>query len=113
MPSLLVILLSLALQILPSRYSPFLPQKERDRLLHPFLLILLIDYYFLLQTWNCLSDGVCTRTFRQHSDYVTCLAGAEKNVKHVSILQLAYILCNIVPLIFRCKLKYIDFRNTK
>ncbi|XP_021619259.1 WD repeat-containing protein 48 isoform X2 [Manihot esculenta] len=32
-----------------------------------------------LKTWNCLSDGVCTRTLRQHSDYVTCLAAAEKN----------------------------------
>ncbi|KAE8705550.1 WD repeat-containing protein 48-like protein isoform 2 [Hibiscus syriacus] len=33
-----------------------------------------------LKTWNCLSDGICTRTLRQHSDYVTCLAAAEKNV---------------------------------
>ncbi|KAL2942439.1 WD repeat-containing protein 48 [Bienertia sinuspersici] len=32
-----------------------------------------------LKTWNCLSDGVCTKTLRQHSDYVTCLAAAEKN----------------------------------
>ncbi|KAJ9180155.1 hypothetical protein P3X46_008434 [Hevea brasiliensis] len=32
-----------------------------------------------LKTWNCLSDGICTRTLRQHSDYVTCLAAAEKN----------------------------------
>ncbi|XP_020105362.1 WD repeat-containing protein 48 isoform X2 [Ananas comosus] len=32
-----------------------------------------------LKTWNCLSDGVCTRTLRQHSDYVICLAAAEKN----------------------------------
>ncbi|ERN16019.1 hypothetical protein AMTRI_Chr11g94720 [Amborella trichopoda] len=32
-----------------------------------------------LKTWSCLSDGTCTRTFRQHSDYVTCLAAAEKN----------------------------------
>ncbi|KAF9605391.1 hypothetical protein IFM89_016968 [Coptis chinensis] len=32
-----------------------------------------------LKTWNCLSDGICTRTFHQHSDYVTCLAAAEKN----------------------------------
>ncbi|KAJ3670938.1 hypothetical protein LUZ60_008364 [Juncus effusus] len=32
-----------------------------------------------VKTWNCLSDGVCTKTLRQHSDYVTCLAGAEKN----------------------------------
>ncbi|PIA61622.1 hypothetical protein AQUCO_00300858v1 [Aquilegia coerulea] len=32
-----------------------------------------------LKTWNCLSDGVCTRTLHQHSDYVTCLAAAEKN----------------------------------
>ncbi|XP_059598560.1 uncharacterized protein LOC100248769 isoform X1 [Vitis vinifera] len=32
-----------------------------------------------LKTWNCLSDGTCTRTLRQHSDYVTCLAAAEKN----------------------------------
>ncbi|KAE8734690.1 WD repeat-containing protein 48-like protein isoform 2 [Hibiscus syriacus] len=32
-----------------------------------------------LKTWNCFSDGTCTRTFRQHSDYVTCLAAAEKN----------------------------------
>ncbi|GKV40401.1 hypothetical protein SLEP1_g48053 [Rubroshorea leprosula] len=32
-----------------------------------------------LKTWNCLSEGTCTRTLRQHSDYVTCLAAAEKN----------------------------------
>ncbi|XP_010245380.1 PREDICTED: WD repeat-containing protein 48 isoform X2 [Nelumbo nucifera] len=32
-----------------------------------------------LKTWNCLSDGICSRTLRQHSDYVTCLASAEKN----------------------------------
>ncbi|KAJ0976181.1 hypothetical protein J5N97_018146 [Dioscorea zingiberensis] len=32
-----------------------------------------------LKTWNCLSDGTCTRTLRQHSDYVICLAAAEKN----------------------------------
>uniref|UniRef100_A0A0D6R292 Uncharacterized protein n=1 Tax=Araucaria cunninghamii TaxID=56994 RepID=A0A0D6R292_ARACU len=32
-----------------------------------------------LKTWNPFSDGVCTRTFRQHSDYVTCLAAASKN----------------------------------
>ncbi|GAV64223.1 WD40 domain-containing protein/DUF3337 domain-containing protein [Cephalotus follicularis] len=32
-----------------------------------------------LKTWNCLSDGMCTRTLRQHSDYVTCLATAGKN----------------------------------
>ncbi|XP_057806683.1 uncharacterized protein LOC131021493 isoform X2 [Salvia miltiorrhiza] len=32
-----------------------------------------------VKVWNCLSDGVCARTFHQHSDYVTCLAAAEKN----------------------------------
>ncbi|XP_042474813.1 WD repeat-containing protein 48-like, partial [Macadamia integrifolia] len=32
-----------------------------------------------LKTWNCLSDGTCTRTLRQHSDYVTCLASTQKN----------------------------------
>lgn len=32
-----------------------------------------------LKTWNCLSGGVCTKTLRQHSDYVTCLAASEKN----------------------------------
>ncbi|KAH1138504.1 hypothetical protein GYH30_028142 [Glycine max] len=32
-----------------------------------------------LKTWNALSTGTCTRTLRQHSDYVTCLAVAEKN----------------------------------
>lgn len=32
-----------------------------------------------LKTWDPFSDGVCTRTFRQHSDYVTCLAAASKN----------------------------------
>lgn len=29
-----------------------------------------------LKTWKPYSDGECTRTFRQHSDYVTCLAAA-------------------------------------
>ncbi|KEH43052.1 putative transcription factor WD40-like family [Medicago truncatula] len=32
-----------------------------------------------LKTWNALSTGTCTRTLCQHSDYVTCLAAAEKN----------------------------------
>ncbi|OIW13544.1 hypothetical protein TanjilG_29285 [Lupinus angustifolius] len=32
-----------------------------------------------LKTWNALSNGTCTRTLRQHSDYVTCLAAAGKN----------------------------------
>eukprot|EP00268_Persea_americana_P043085 TRINITY_DN4319_c0_g1_i3.p1 TRINITY_DN4319_c0_g1~~TRINITY_DN4319_c0_g1_i3.p1 ORF type:complete len:765 (-),score=156.18 TRINITY_DN4319_c0_g1_i3:709-3003(-) len=32
-----------------------------------------------LKTWSCFSDGTCTRTLCQHSDYVTCLAAAEKN----------------------------------
>jgi WD repeat-containing protein 48 len=32
-----------------------------------------------VKTWDGLSDGVCTRTLRQHSDYVTCLAVAAKN----------------------------------
>ncbi|XP_039029162.1 WD repeat-containing protein 48-like isoform X1 [Hibiscus syriacus] len=37
-----------------------------------------------LKTWNCLSYGTSTRTFRQHSDYVTCLANAEKNANVVA-----------------------------
>ncbi|CAO2837148.1 unnamed protein product [Amaranthus hypochondriacus] len=37
-----------------------------------------------LKTWNSLSNGVCTRTLRQHSDYVTCLAAAEKNINTVA-----------------------------
>ncbi|KAK4345210.1 hypothetical protein RND71_035386 [Anisodus tanguticus] len=32
-----------------------------------------------VKVWNGLSDGSCIRTLRQHSDYVTCLASAEKN----------------------------------
>ncbi|KAI4298093.1 hypothetical protein MLD38_040475 [Melastoma candidum] len=32
-----------------------------------------------LKAWSCLSDGMCIRTLRQHSDYVTCLAAAENN----------------------------------
>ncbi|KAK8468741.1 hypothetical protein PHAVU_006G098200 [Phaseolus vulgaris] len=32
-----------------------------------------------LKLWNALSFGTCTRTLRQHSDYVTCLAAAGKN----------------------------------
>ncbi|CAM0950116.1 unnamed protein product [Alopecurus aequalis] len=32
-----------------------------------------------LKVWNCLSDGACTKTLRQHTDYVICLAAAEKN----------------------------------
>ncbi|KAL0450328.1 UNVERIFIED_CONTAM: WD repeat-containing protein 48 [Sesamum latifolium] len=31
-----------------------------------------------VKVWNSLSDGTCARTFRQHSDFVTCLAAAEK-----------------------------------
>uniref|UniRef100_A0ACD6ATW0 Uncharacterized protein n=1 Tax=Avena sativa TaxID=4498 RepID=A0ACD6ATW0_AVESA len=32
-----------------------------------------------IKVWNCLSDGACTKTLRQHSDYVICLAAAQKN----------------------------------
>ncbi|KAL3516215.1 hypothetical protein ACH5RR_023117 [Cinchona calisaya] len=32
-----------------------------------------------VKVWNCLSEGTCTRTLRQHTDYVTCLAAADKN----------------------------------
>ncbi|WVY95698.1 hypothetical protein V8G54_027849 [Vigna mungo] len=32
-----------------------------------------------IKTWNALSNGTCTRTLRQHKDYVTCLATAEKD----------------------------------
>ena len=53
--------------------------------------ILLIWLFFIIlmirQTWNSLSDGACTRTLRQHSDYVTCLAAAEKNVISFSIFS--------------------------
>ncbi|KAJ8770960.1 hypothetical protein K2173_022184 [Erythroxylum novogranatense] len=35
--------------------------------------------FSICDMWNCLSDGACIRTLRQHSDYVTCLAAAEKN----------------------------------
>ncbi|KAL8484221.1 hypothetical protein ACS0TY_026788 [Phlomoides rotata] len=33
-----------------------------------------------VKVWNGLSDGTCVKTFHQHTDYVTCLAAAEKNV---------------------------------
>lgn len=32
-----------------------------------------------VKAWNCFSDGTCTSTLRQHSDYVTCLAAADQN----------------------------------
>ncbi|KAK9161463.1 hypothetical protein Syun_007804 [Stephania yunnanensis] len=32
-----------------------------------------------LKAWKSSSDGICIKTLRQHSDYVTCLAAAEKN----------------------------------
>ncbi|WMV41569.1 hypothetical protein MTR67_034954 [Solanum verrucosum] len=32
-----------------------------------------------VKVWNGLSEGSCTRTLCQHSDYVTCLASVEKN----------------------------------
>lgn len=59
------------------------------------ILLFLIDVYLFFwveihQTWNCLSDGTCTRTLRQHSDYVTCLAAAEKNV--ISMSNFSWIL---------------------
>lgn len=41
-----------------------------------FMFSILLD----VQVWNSLSDGICARTLRQHSDYVTCLAAAEANV---------------------------------
>lgn len=39
-----------------------------------------VFHFLTSQVWNCFSDGACTRTLRQHSDYVICLAAAEKNV---------------------------------
>lgn len=48
----------------------------------------------MFQMWNCLSDGACTRTLRQHSDYVICLAAAGKNVIFRKILLL--FLCSII-----------------
>ncbi|KAI5676493.1 hypothetical protein M9H77_07443 [Catharanthus roseus] len=32
-----------------------------------------------VKAWDPSSDGTCIKTLRQHSDYVTCLAAAEKN----------------------------------
>nr|XP_016451499.1 PREDICTED: WD repeat-containing protein 48-like [Nicotiana tabacum] len=32
-----------------------------------------------VKVWNGLSEGSCIRTLRRHSDYVTCLASADKN----------------------------------
>ncbi|KAK4416211.1 Patatin-like protein 1 [Sesamum alatum] len=37
-----------------------------------------------VKVWDSLSDGTCTRTFRQHADYVTCLAAAEKKSNFVA-----------------------------
>ncbi|KAK6116250.1 hypothetical protein DH2020_050046 [Rehmannia glutinosa] len=37
-----------------------------------------------VKVWNGLSEGKCARTFRQHSDYVTCLAAAEKKSNFVA-----------------------------
>ncbi|KAI3452036.1 hypothetical protein Pfo_008701 [Paulownia fortunei] len=37
-----------------------------------------------VKVWNCLSGGTCVRTFRQHSDYVTCLAAVEKKSNFVA-----------------------------
>ncbi|CAF1939066.1 BnaC05g46720D [Brassica napus] len=37
-----------------------------------------------VKTWDSLSDGVCTRTLRQHSDYVICLAVAAQNCNVVA-----------------------------
>ncbi|KAG6519057.1 hypothetical protein ZIOFF_022546 [Zingiber officinale] len=34
----------------------------------------LISHLYICQTWNSSSNGVCTGTLRQHSDYVMCLA---------------------------------------
>lgn len=51
---------------------------------------------FLLdhQVWNGLSEGSSTRTFRQHSDYVTCLASAETNVNSSAKLCWHYKSCS-------------------
>ncbi|KAI3724512.1 hypothetical protein L2E82_36292 [Cichorium intybus] len=32
-----------------------------------------------VKIWDSFSDGTCTRTLSQHTDYVTCLASAENN----------------------------------
>nr|XP_043633416.1 WD repeat-containing protein 48 [Erigeron canadensis] len=32
-----------------------------------------------VKAWDSFSNGTCIRTFRQHTDYVTCLAASEKN----------------------------------
>ena len=97
MLSLLVIApLSPALRTLPSRFASFLnfcwfciEWVIGCTLVDwaSYWLIASSSFFFfwvIYQTWNCLSDGTCTKTLRQHSDYVTCLAAAEKNVISVS-----------------------------
>lgn len=42
--------------------------------------LLLLRPSWCAQAWDPSSDGTCIKTLRQHSDYVTCLAAAEKNV---------------------------------
>ncbi|KAL4572544.1 hypothetical protein LXL04_019324 [Taraxacum kok-saghyz] len=41
--------------------------------------------------WDNFSDGTCTRTLHQHTDYVTCLASAEKNDTFTEITRAMYL----------------------
>ena len=91
---LVIILLFPVLQIQPLRFvnhSPFFFGGGGGLFVIFGCYILLIWLFFIIlmihQTWNSLSDGACTRTLRQHSDYVTCLAAAEKNVISFSIFS--------------------------
>lgn len=82
-----IIRLFLVLQILPSRFSGldlcsgFVTYAMSFAVTYLYVFIVCLS---MCQTWNCLSNGTCTRTLRQHSDYVTCLAAAEKNVIFLS-----------------------------
>jgi len=90
--------LSPALQTPPSRFVNFLifccfctewfnGCSLADWAAHWLIACLFFPFWVIYQAWNCLSDGTCTKTLRQHSDYVICLAAAEKNVISISIFS--------------------------
>lgn len=59
--------------------------------------------FYLSQVWNGFSEGACTKTLRQHSDYVICLAAAEKNVIHACAFSVGLLIsCHFCFYSFLC-----------
>lgn len=67
---------------------------------HLFDHFLLLSNIFLWllgkKTWDCSSKGTCTKTLRQHTDYVTCLATTGN---HVIFLVLWFLFMHLIKFV--------------